>query len=667
MPLAPVYTYYTLNDFSGGVNQFPEKALPNQVITASNVWAPNRRAEQRPGLYYAGLGGSSGGSAFSSSTVAAYQQIYKGTLITGSPAGDTWQVLYFLLDGATFSLATSPNLAATKQLYWQYMAADGVWRPLPGNFTTNGRQIYSGQVPDDWIGQGGAEGYNIRCIAPTPISSTPIAGSIGYDPLGPPSVYALAYAATLQGKFFVTAYKDAGSGGLGLLVRDALKQGSVTYASGTFALQTQPPVRPPTVAVIPDFNVVYMTVNDIVYDCSPGSASVANTITAAAVNTDPNVVGPRVTTNGVTFTPEYSSDIIATDSTFPAAQLLCYFGGLVFAVVNDFTVKWSAPAVDGAYNIWPSTNFETLGEDDNSPIVAIAPLNEQLVVYKRDSIYIMVPGAPDPSDITQQATFQPTRVVSGVGCIASGSVQSCRGKHIFRARDGWYQFDGTPNIQKISAPIDTLARSIDYGTASTMTSADWMSQHCYVCAYDGATGREVLCYDYENQAWWPWAIQDEIQFLLSAERPDFIPTLYACTNVGVIGEFNYAREDFGLPIECTFTTHRMGEKERGTMSAREVRVESVSGIDDIDIELIYDDEDGTQRTLSLNSIAEPKWGTATWHAFNWTNIRRRERKASVRGPVAQWYQLKVSTTPGTTNRLWKVVTLVLGIMRYGRR
>lgn len=90
----------------------------------------------------------------------------------------------------------------------------------------------------------------------------------------------------------------------------------------------------------------------------------------------------------------------------------------------------------------------------DGPITGIKSFGKQLVVFKANSIGVLT--GYDITDFVQVPRF-----VNGIGCVAGHSIVEARlggpdGKEvlIFLAHDGIYAFDGTPNIIKLSNPIE---------------------------------------------------------------------------------------------------------------------------------------------------------------------------------------------------------------------
>ncbi len=115
--------------------------------------------------------------------------------------------------------------------------------------------------------------------------------------------------------------------------------------------------------------------------------------------------------------------------------------------------------VDDATSWTIGSNFIQIREDDGDIITGILSLREQLIIYKRNSIWSLHGFTNDPSAGT---AFFLTQIAEGVGCVSPQSLVEFNNIHYFLHRTGVYAFDGANSV-KISGKIDPI---ID-GTAST--------------------------------------------------------------------------------------------------------------------------------------------------------------------------------------------------------
>ena len=95
---------------------------------------------------------------------------------------------------------------------------------------------------------------------------------------------------------------------------------------------------------------------------------------------------------------------------------------------------------------YPQSNWIDIGGDDGDRIMALVPLADTLLVFKRNSLYAV--GGEDA------ATWQ-VRYIADKGTVATRSAISIRGSVYFLSYDGFYRTTGS-SVEKISYAIDNL-------------------------------------------------------------------------------------------------------------------------------------------------------------------------------------------------------------------
>jgi hypothetical protein len=443
-------------------------------------------------------------------------------------------------------------------------------------------------------------------------------------------------------RFVVSAFADASGG---FVYKTFYRQDvdnvtfidDTTHYSGNYPLELKA-----TAAIIPEFEKIYIAWGHVVYDIKTTDAEVASASTNTAI------VGP-----GMLYDPE-----VIAQGGFPEANLIKYFNGYMWAadiLGSPYTIRWSGPVLDVAYDVWPSVSFEVLSEADGSPITALATIGEHMVVFKRDSIWIMVFDGMNELGL---AKFVPKKVVAGVGCVAHQSVANVNGRLLFLSEDGFYLFDGTPNLIKVSEAVDEKISTITEGRKPWATAINWKRENCYVCAVpvDGSIlNNQVLVYDYGNRdengigSWWFWDnipaatwYKDESEFDLE--------TIYFVSEPGNLGDNDGGQAyeltskkltDAGDAISCDLTTHRFGYGDALIKCWRECRVWSNNDVASASIDIICDDATYDSLTMSFTDDLEAKWGTGIWGTDTWVGLRQRARVLRLRYTSA-WMQFKIA-------------------------
>lgn len=432
---------------------------------------------------------------------------------------------------------------------------------------------------------------------------------------------------------------------------------------------------PPTVAVIPEFNTAFVALNNKVTEHSfsgatgvatpnPAYSAVAGSIVGgpnggitwaglatyqkvieAPVNTDPNIVGAVSIANPAV---PYPVDQVPQLNAFPQANLIVYFKNRLWAagiLGQPNLIRWSGSATDGAYNVWPEQSQAPLSTaKDNSEITAIAPLADNLVIFKKNSIWQMVDnGISDTGP--QLALYEPRLVVAGVGTVAQATVQAVEGGLIFLSEDGFYFYDGTPNIKRISDPIQSYIEQINPSRTPYAQAVVWRTKHYYLCAVsvgaESSSNNYVFAYDYEQQAWWVWDGWD-VQCWYQVDGVGLKEELYYLDRFGRGYQLGYGATDNGTPIETEILTPRWGFADVITKTVTDLRVRGINNNPPLEFDILGDDfESQVDMQIIMPRTEEAQYANdETYDVAVYAPERRRERKHSFR-VTAGWFQVRI--------------------------
>ena len=695
------YQYFQQSDFRGGINTEPENADPSQVIDARNVWAPDGKLVERPGYYGVGISAATS-SIFASS---AEEKLSDGASVAKTLDLDGLTEYYIGWtdedDGVnTFGVITlngtnTNTLALAKIQYYngsswtklndiEYQTG-GTAQLLGSDYhlqNNSAAPILTFPVPGDWATTEVASttGYWLRVnlltsdgssAALTMAATTTVSLAAG-DTGGR---YDFAGAFSLQGsstKTTMLVLTDTGTSGLGPYIMANTYEGKFPKALRPIGIvEGSKADEKATAIIIPFTNDVFFSYNHKVYEPvymeeDPVNWFLQDPIVTAKIEDDPVFVG-EITYGQSTIKAPYHPDYVAQDGSFPQAKYLTYQDGVIFTANQkeaSSVIKWSAPFP--AYRVWPSTSFAALDDDDNSPITGLTTLGENVIVFKRDSIWQMVPQGS--SDIGQPI-YVPSKIVSGIGCVSNASIQQTPLGLIFLAEDGVYLFDGTPQARKLSGALDDWFRDRVSPTGFLgAASVHWRTNNCYLLssATDGSSSENnvVFVYDYKHNAWWIWDNMSASDFLLQEGTNDLEELFF----------FNYkaqafqigGRTDNGAAIGSYFKTHRLGYNDFTTKSLREVRVWGNNGLLTGTVAVSGNDAEPAQNTatLSFADTLESKWAAGIWGTAKWVAKRRRQKRATCRVD-GEWFQVKV--TNGTRGRPLEVTNLTMGYVPKGRR
>ena len=413
-----------------------------------------------------------------------------------------------------------------------------------------------------------------------------------------------------------------------------------------------------SIAVVPQFDEAFVAYAGMVMQFT-SSDDLSSTVGADLARVDESDfnVGPKA---------KYNKEFLVLLEEWPRARFITFYNGRLWCAGIEgepFTVKWSAASP--AHKVWSALSFQPLMEDDNSPITGLSALGESVVVFKSDSIWIMV--ATGENQATGIDHFTPIRVVAGVGCVSNSSIQQVRGGLIFLAEDGVYRFDGTPNIAKLSDRIEKTVQSINPSRRSVAVSANWRTHHCYLLsvAADGSRdNNKTLVYDYQNNAWWIWDVPAKLW--VSDEDTYDNERLYFVNQHVQIFEMGVGNHDHGAAISSNVLTQRIGENLNTKITVRQTEVLSDNHTSSLSVAVRHNDDENNETTgaLDLTNSGDATYGAAVDGTDKYVLDRRRPRRLSFR-KQGDWFQVKVSHS--TKNTPMTIAGIDIGYLSGGRR
>jgi hypothetical protein len=272
----------------------------------------------------------------------------------------------------------------------------------------------------------------------------------------------------------------------------------------------------------------------------------------------------------------------------------------------------------------------------------MAGLGDNLVVFKQNSIWQLIYNGLDDLDLP---TFVPQLVVAGVGCLAANSIQQVNGRLMFLAEDGFYAFDGTPNIKKMSENVNATVQRINPARQPFATAINWRTRYAYMCAVsldESETNNAVFIYDYKHQAWWIWDGWDDINCWFQIDGVGLQENIYYADGFGRLYQLERGDTDNGAPIDNYVLTTRFGRNEVVWKSARDVRIRGQNIDGTLPYTLYSDDRQLGVPTKNaiMDSQLETQADPPPPDGCDNVEIRGRERKLPQR-LLGEWFQLKV--------------------------
>ena len=677
-----------------GINQQADLADPDECADALNVWAPDGAVQQRPG-YVGHYAFENAGETYNGQSQVYHKLV--GTTYTTATEGQTLDVSSLAVGSywfigfneisalgsgndkdkllgikVQFSLGkTNANSTWYKAEYWngtEWKYLRVVERNATAG-TKTAKHLSESNLritfvsPGDWASStiNSQTGYYIRFT----IQDNALDGEVVLDNQATTLQWVSSSSAdtdtsralfsaqfkTRKKYFYIfnennSVYAELGST---LDFEDRSKAGQIRHATDDSTA---------SMAVVPQFDEAFVAFNGLVYRFT-ASDDLSGTIGAdlARVEDADFAVGEDA---------PYDREFVVLLEEWPRARFTTFYNGRLWcAGMSDepFTVKWTPAAP--YHKVWSALSFQPIMEDDNSPITGLSALGENVVVFKSDSIWIMV--ATGENQATGIDHFTPIRVVAGVGCVSNASIQRVRGGLIFLAEDGVYRFDGTPNIVKLSDRLDKTIQAINPSRRHVAASAHWRTRNCYLLsvAIDGSyDNNRTLVYDYQNNAWWIWDVPAKLW--LSDEDTYDNERLYFVNQHVQLFEMGTGNHDHGAAISSHLLTQRIGENSNNKTTVRQVEVLTDNHTSSLTIAVRHNDDENTESSgaLVLTNSGDAAYGSATDGTDKYVQDRRRARRLAFR-KQGDWLQVKVSHS--TKNTPMTIAGIDIGYLPGGRR
>jgi hypothetical protein len=140
----------------------------------------------------------------------------------------------------------------------------------------------------------------------------------------------------------------------------------------------------------------------------------------------------------------------------PPASLIASFGNRIWlAGLPDGNQLWySKDRLSGApveFNDALTINVESIG----GSITAIAPLDDKLIIFKRDRIYFVFGNGPDNTGANGEFA-SPRLLTSDAGCIAPNSIVNTPDGIFFQSAKGIYKLGSDLTVTYVGAPVEAF-------------------------------------------------------------------------------------------------------------------------------------------------------------------------------------------------------------------
>jgi hypothetical protein len=690
---------YVSTTCAGGINQQPELATPDQCADARNVWGVTGRVEQRPGylgvvsvpdtstdeVLYARAEYVSG-STFTNANGAGVLTL--GTARGGNPLAarvtsggdyDRWYLGRATpFDGVSLTVV-APNSAATtfEAEYWNGTS----WKGLPitevdsnepyaasAHIASSGATWFLLARPQDWattsVNSQSAYWLRFNLVDADVSAATQIDVDVsGTGVFGSTDIRGAIAAQFPTTKRYVFVVRSSNFDWNTYVTASSSRLQE--FVNFNVAPRTQD--EPVSFAVIPEAEELYATYSYVptVHKAFPSSTDSI----AATVETDPAIVG----TGAI-----YDQADVPQLGTWPESKYILFYDGYLWAFNfkdSPSGVRWSAPYPD--YKVWPTISTEAIIENDNSPITGAAGFNQNVFVFKSDSIWRMVYAGDGPNNLGEY-TYE--NVSHGVGCVSNSAAVEVRSSLVFPAEDGLYAVTSEGAVVNVGLDQKTGAnRIVDFWASITpgrrpyMTAVNWKSKGVYLLAVSvngSDANNRVLVWDYNKDAFWIWDNIEAQFWMLDEDSSDNEKLLFGDSS-GRIYEMGVGLTDHGAAVSSYVLTQRFGRRSSNAKRLREVVLHGSNSTRSATVEVIAEDEPtGTSATLDFTDETEMEYGTAassttaTYNVDSYVPPRRRNKRVMFRR-TADWFQVKVSHS--TKNAPLELSKIELGMLPLGDR
>lgn len=137
---------------------------------------------------------------------------------------------------------------------------------------------------------------------------------------------------------------------------------------------------------------------------------------------------------------------------------------------------------------------------EGGPITAIASMDGALIVFKSDSVFLVVGDGPNDA-ATQSDLPTPVRIPSDVGCIDSRSVCVTPEGIYFQSRTGIYLMTrGSREMVYVGSAVETVLST--YPVIKAVTLVGWKNEIRFACCNaESSTTGVTIVYNYFFKAW----------------------------------------------------------------------------------------------------------------------------------------------------------------------
>ncbi len=295
--------------------------------------------------------------------------------------------------------------------------------------------------------------------------------------------------------------------------------------------------------------VVYRTTaaGTVFYRVSSVSAPLINNPSVDTLTFVDTLPDTSITGNSALYTQPLTLGVnpVLENSAPPACTLIATFANRLWIGGLDNTAQlwFSQQTIPGSPAQFSALLTYQL-DPDGGPITAIARMDSELVIFKRNAVFFLTGQGPDATGANSDLG-PPTQIPSnGIGCASPSSIALTAVGLFFQSPNGGiYQIDRGLNVIYVGAPVEAITSGLSISSATVLPN-QWL-------IFTTAAGTAVV-YDYLYDQWSTFTNHSAVASCVYLGNSSLYA--YANPNGTIYIQTPSTFSDNGVPIPFSLTT-----------------------------------------------------------------------------------------------------------------
>lgn len=188
----------------------------------------------------------------------------------------------------------------------------------------------------------------------------------------------------------------------------------------------------------------------------------------------------------------------------PPARVLCKHQQRIWAAAEDehgvlyYSNRYTTALAGEGRNLqFPVANFVPV--EPGIKITGMASLDDKLIVFTKDSIYMVFGEGPAETGFPADGFSKPRKIASGFGCVDHRSVVVTPQGVLFRSRYGFARLGRDTQVATIGSPIEDTADG--YPEVVSVVLLEKKEQVRWLCYNSAFSDYRAIVYDYVKDRW----------------------------------------------------------------------------------------------------------------------------------------------------------------------